>query len=343
MRKWMAFLFFIPFISEAQVSQPLNICSQDQTVSNYPYQLQVTPTSALLDNGNGTMLLTVGGGAVSGSTFTTILVTSNTILSGTTFYQNGPQLISGPAVIGNQISGIPPITSMLDVRLTSNTFTDPHGGVVWASRIVSGALGSPTGGLEVVADRSGSISSPAFTVGDPFGDKFFEIDSAGDFSITSLAYIVSAGGGYGLPSYLEYENNSGYGSAAAELRALGTASPFVFGIDGNGSDNNAYINQKNSAPMTFLTNNTQAMQITASGAVQITSNTILSGATFYQNGPVVISTATYLNTPIVGATQLYRCSGGTAANLIMYGPTGAEQTVCTTGGGTVVAEGVYFP
>ena len=42
-------------------------------------------------------------------------------------------------------------------------------------------------------------------------------------------------------------------------------------------------------------------------------------------------------------TQLYRCAGGTDAGWVLYGNTGAAQTLCTGGGGSLTATGVFLP
>ncbi len=53
------------------------------------------------------------------------------------------------------------------------------------------------------------------------------------------------------------------------------------------------------------------------------------------------SANTHFNT--TGGTELYRCAGGTDAGWILYGNTGAAQTLCTGGGGSLTALPIYAP
>jgi hypothetical protein len=52
---------------------------------------------------------------------------------------------------------------------------------------------------------------------------------------------------------------------------------------------------------------------------------------------------TGLGTTSGTGTQIYRCSGGTDAGWVLYGNSGAAQTLCTGGGGSLVATGVWLP
>jgi hypothetical protein len=56
---------------------------------------------------------------------------------------------------------------------------------------------------------------------------------------------------------------------------------------------------------------------------------------------VTTSSNTHLGTAT--GTQMFRCSGGTAALLLTYGNSGAEATICTGGGGTMIGTGVFLP
>lgn len=61
------------------------------------------------------------------------------------------------------------------------------------------------------------------------------------------------------------------------------------------------------------------------------------------NGNVAITGTTALGTTVGSGTQMYRCSGGSDAGWLLYGNSGAAQTLCTGGGGSLVATGVYLP
>jgi hypothetical protein len=295
----------------------------------------------------GTGTLTSRGGSVqaggldllygvksSTAVFSQVQVTSNTILSGATFYQDGTHTLIGPVRVGNQSSTFPLFT-MLDVKATSNTFTEPHAGINWASRIISAANSSPTGGLEVIGDNSSSVNSSIFTAGDSAGNKYFEIDGGGNFFVLSTAYIVRTNGSYGVPAYLEYKNTSGFGSGTAELRVLGDGQEFVFGTNSNGVNNNGFIKQINNAPIDIYTNNKAISQFTANGNYSGTYGVVAATGTF--------TTSVTAGTTAGSGTQLYRCSGGTDAGWILYGNTGAAQTICTTGGGTLVSISYFAP
>ena len=43
------------------------------------------------------------------------------------------------------------------------------------------------------------------------------------------------------------------------------------------------------------------------------------------------------------ANGVYRCAGGTLGGQLYYGATGAAQTLCTGGGGTVTATPLFLP
>jgi hypothetical protein len=58
---------------------------------------------------------------------------------------------------------------------------------------------------------------------------------------------------------------------------------------------------------------------------------------------VLVDTSAGVHLGTTSGTQIYRCSGGTAALLLTYGNSGAEATVCTTGGGTMVGTGTFLP
>lgn len=73
----------------------------------------------------------------------------------------------------------------------------------------------------------------------------------------------------------------------------------------------------------------------ANGVALSTTSTLGYGLLVDTTGQIRVGTS--------AGTQLYRCSGGTAANLIMYGATGAEQTICTGGGGSLVTVPLFIP
>lgn len=64
------------------------------------------------------------------------------------------------------------------------------------------------------------------------------------------------------------------------------------------------------------------------------SDISINGAT---SGPIRLGTRT--------GTQIYRCSGGSAADsgALLYGNSGVAQTACTVGGGSLTGTGVYLP
>jgi hypothetical protein len=73
----------------------------------------------------------------------------------------------------------------------------------------------------------------------------------------------------------------------------------------------------------------------------------VTGGASYVNGaglPMYIGTsATSIKLGTTTGTQIYRCSGGTDAGWILYGNSGAAQTLCTGGGGSLVGTGTYLP
>ena len=64
----------------ADISSHLNVCTQDLTVSNWPYQLRVT-NGSLTDNGDGTMSLASGSGGSSSLFISTGSATRSTIVT----------------------------------------------------------------------------------------------------------------------------------------------------------------------------------------------------------------------------------------------------------------------
>ena len=134
--------------ASGDITSRLNVKTADSTVNTYPYSA-IFSNGSLTDNGDGTVSVSAGGtggsGIVSPGTFTwvnnfgiavsTIQVSSNTILSGATFYQNGPEIFKGSVGVATSF----PI-SVFSNTATDNTDSSAIGKIAGAS-LVWGANG----------------------------------------------------------------------------------------------------------------------------------------------------------------------------------------------------------
>lgn len=74
---------------------------------------------------------------------------------------------------------------------------------------------------------------------------------------------------------------------------------------------------------------------TAGHAVTIGANASSSQLVLPADGSIHLGSLT--------GTQVYVCTGGTNAGWVLYGNSGAAQTLCTGGGGSLTATGTYLP
>lgn len=87
---------------------------------------------------------------------------------------------------------------------------------------------------------------------------------------------------------------------------------------------------------------------TIAGPIFASSGTITGSGGFGITYGVTATTGTFTTSVTAGTTagsgtQLYRCNGGTDAGWVLYGNSGAAQTLCTTGGGSLVAISYFAP
>lgn len=75
----------------------------------------------------------------------------------------------------------------------------------------------------------------------------------------------------------------------------------------------------------------------------IFGSTAYTNLTVYSPADVTINPGGNVRLETLTGTQVYRCAGGTDAGWILYGNSGAAQTLCTGGGGSLSATGIYFP
>jgi hypothetical protein len=178
--------------------------------------------------------------------------------------------------------------SALDVRTNTNyAYTNPlNGNIVYAVTIINPSSNVYTGGLAIVGGTSDTLNSPIITIGDGGGDKYFEISSGGEIELENQLGISMVQSGYGAPIAFNIENNSDYGSAAAEFQATNQNGDFRMGMDLN---NSAYLNNTQSGPVTISTNNVARETITSAGNVGI-GTTTPQGGLVVTNGNVGIGT-----------------------------------------------------
>jgi|SRR5579864_540873 len=87
--------------------------------------------------------------------------------------------------------------------------------------------------------------------------------------------------------------------------------------------------------------NVDQMKLSSTGDLTVYQGVFASSGTF--TGTMVVGGNSALGTTLGTGTQVYRCSGGTDAGWVLYGNSGAAQTLCTGGGGSLVATGVFLP
>jgi hypothetical protein len=109
MKKWLLFLVLVPALSRADVSQKLNIATQDGTVNTYPYQARFT-NGSLTDNLDGTVSVSIVAGPALSST--NVWTGGNTFQSSTTF-RAIVTVVSSMSVTSNGTANIP--AGLLDV------------------------------------------------------------------------------------------------------------------------------------------------------------------------------------------------------------------------------------
>ncbi len=156
----------------ADISSHLNVCTQDLTVSNWPYQLRVT-NGSLTDNGDGTMSLASGAGSSAlfistGSATTSTVVTSSATkivfdtqtfvgsLQGTTTFfaqlNSSSVTLQGPIVSSVAINAITPgqvKAGIYGISVTTAQYVNDQ------VSLSSGVTGS----LPVVSIASGSLGA----------------------------------------------------------------------------------------------------------------------------------------------------------------------------------------
>lgn len=364
-------LFFLNCPLWAPVSPSrLNIKTIDSTVSNYPYQLKTT-NGSLTDNLDGTMTLTTGGagggsGIVSPATFTwtnnfgisvsTIQVSSNTILSGATFYQGGLSVLSGPVIISSG-PGLSPseylqVNGNVVLGQSNNGFVYPYLPVTTDNPLTSGAtvinvnttLGMPTLGSLIIGTEiidCSSITATSFVnctrgirsttaASHPVNSQVASdlLTITPNPVLGSAVHFTNLGNGSNLSSAMAIGVNRvpggtldvlGDGTNIGDLLfRVGSlqqgsqftitdrsAPGFAFGVVGGqlnmglvATPHTIYDSQTNSNRITLWDASANGswsanggIQIAAS-PVLITSNTVLSGTTFYQDGSVATSAAT---------------------------------------------------
>ena len=111
-----------------------------------------------------------------------------------------------------------------------------------------------------------------------------------------------------------------------------------FGVLGQGSPDNG-------PEFRFRTNTSDNMTLDDTGLMKLLGP---GGGGLNVTYGVKAATGTFTTSVTAGTTagsgtQLYRCSGGTDAGWILYGNSGAAQTLCTTGGGSLVAISYFAP
>jgi hypothetical protein len=156
-------------------------------------------------------------------------------------------------------------------------------------------------------------------------------DQAGAYGTGS--YNVSVGH---LAGYAAFGNNSVFLGNQAGQSATGSGGIFL------GNKSGFYQTSDN----VFMVNNVDRGDEATEQAQSLMYGKMASAPTdqfMVINASMSVTSAVFVSTPIGSGTALYRCSGGTSANLVMYGSSGAEQTICTTGGGSLLKMPIYVP
>ncbi|MDE2099550.1 MAG: hypothetical protein KGL39_20020 [Patescibacteria group bacterium] len=163
------------------------------------------------------------------------------------------------------------------------------------------------------------------------------------FQVGTSSFVVTSGGNVGIGTTSPHDSLEIAAPALSGLRLTGGG--LNHGIDFYYTGGTTYpsyiqVNEANSSAgwMRFGVDtgsgsSAEIMRLQANGNVGI--GTTSPSQTLSVNGTVSLNTNS--------GTQIYRCSGGTDAGWILYGNSGAAQTLCTGGGGSLVATGVFLP
>jgi hypothetical protein len=311
-----------------------------------------------------------GSGIVSPGSFTwtnefgvlvsTIQVSSNTIIAGATFYQNGPWSISGSIGASGgvlQSGGAGQIPTWAAVNLTNSNSV---GGILPSANVGAGGTsgqiqynnsGTLSGALSYVTSSSMTIQSsmtvtnlagttdpspgvltvysgsapgaggqPIFTVGSQNQATQFQILDQKPLNLTrygaNLGSLVI--GNNGSPQTNEVQSNQSsqqnmnfWNGGEMDIETATTA---------NGGGNMVFSpNQVSEVTISSLAVTISTRTILGSGGYVVlhTSNTILPGTTFYQNGP-----ALYGQNIQFSSTSLYGVVGSTLADNALAGNVG---------------------
>lgn len=288
--------------------------------------------------------------------FNTVQITSNTIISGTTFYQSGLSVINGPVVISTG-SGLSP-TEFLQVNgnvvlgQSNNGFVYPYLPVTTDNPLTSGAtvinvnttLGMPTLGSIIIGTEiidCSSITATSFVnctrgirntiaASHPISSQVASdlLTITPNPVLGSAVHFTNLGNGSNLSSAMAIGVNrvpggtldvlgdgTNIGDLLFRVGSLQQGSQFTitersapgfsFGVVGGqlnlglaASPHSIYDSQSNSNKITLWDSSANGTW-TANGNIQlsaspvlITSNTVLSGTTFYNDGSVATSAAT---------------------------------------------------